>query len=237
MKYHTFIGLINSNLRISVINLWLRYNVEKQDRGIMETSNKSARKAVLIAVVSFLGVCVIATTACLCFQTSLWPALILPFIAALYFPWCYLSLHLEGQDKNLLYLVAGIIDIFFLSFILVLFAVQNRSATYILWPTAVMAVVTIIVTVYSGYDILKGNNLHWLVRTIPYSLTGCVLMFVLIQLPNTASAFEENSGAQWFFTGLFTFLTFDYIKQVIDERICPKTPAAVIQESVPMKHS
>lgn len=205
----------------------------------MKTKGNSDLKLIIrIAGLSLLIVGVIALVICLYFKVTLLAAVILAVGAALYFPWCYLSVQLIKQNKKyLLYLAAGIIDIFYFMLILVLFVHLNRSATYTFWPTAVMAIATVIITFYSYYDIIKGNDLHWLVRTIPYSLAGCAFIFVLIQFPNTASAFENNSGTQWFFTGLFTFLTFDYIKQVINERIIPIMPTAAVQESAPMKHS
>lgn len=105
-------------------------------------------------------------------------------------------------------------------YIIKVFSLNLRDFSHNLVFTAMM-LVQVITVIYAGFDLLNFNNLHWFLRTWPYSATGIFFIqvaFHQLEDRNHSLLLENNSVANT----ILSFITITYFVQVFNERFCKK---------------
>lgn len=168
-----------------------------------------------------------------------WTIIFFIIFGGVYFVWFALALSepskLKSKTDFLSASLAAVPNSFYLTLALIAVFGIKRELDYFAFPLWLMIVETAIVIILSFYDTANGRDLRWFVRTSLYSIIGSVFMIFLLRHGFSTEPLVKNPVLDSFITSLFSLLTFEYMKQVINERICPATSTTVDEEHVPDK--
>ncbi|QYN60699.1 hypothetical protein GYM67_06200 [Bifidobacterium asteroides] len=168
-----------------------------------------------------------------------WTIIFFIIFGGVYFAWFALALSephkLKSKTDVLSASLAAVPNSMYLILALIaVFGIKGKL-DYYAFPLWLMIIATAIVIIVSFYDTANGRDLHWFVRTSLYSITGSVFMAFLLRNGFAIDELPKNPVLDSFITSLFSLLTYEYMKQVINERICPATPTTLNEEQVPDK--